>query len=421
MASPDSQMRTIVVSDLHIGDGERLEDFLHDSAFADFVRRYVAGSKTELVLNGDTIDFLQVQPLGAVTLAAVPYKLDRVFSTHPEAFQSLADHTSAGGVLTIIEGNHDIEMFFPGVQEEFLRQLAKKGGERSQVRFLTRWTSPTGNAVIEHGHQADRLNRFRYDDPFLDSAVGAIQLPWGSHFVLRVFNYVEPHHRMIDKIRPEKAATIILLLVDRDLFLRSVVPFLGLNVESWLEELRMLSVVRGGAHAKGPGQNSEATEFAADLEEISDDLELIELAGLSSAKARASKGFVTDQCIRRIVLFWERQYKRSLACPGAYDFNAARILGRETGASFVIFGHTHHACLFELQPGLTYLNSGTWTRLLDIPEGRDSSKWLDELQNVEQYPTSNLPTFVEIETAGDHVQAQLKAWDPVRRDVSKVP
>src|SRR5215467_13896340 len=48
-------MRRVVVSDLHLGMGDRLDDFGADHEFAAFVRSYVLSAEpTELILAGDT-------------------------------------------------------------------------------------------------------------------------------------------------------------------------------------------------------------------------------------------------------------------------------------------------------------------------------------------------------------------------------
>src|SRR5690242_21631792 len=58
----DPQMRRVIISDLHMGAGDRLDDFDADAELALFIRSYVAGGvPTELILAGDTFEFLQVR------------------------------------------------------------------------------------------------------------------------------------------------------------------------------------------------------------------------------------------------------------------------------------------------------------------------------------------------------------------------
>src|SRR3954467_4286980 len=58
----DPQTRRIIISDLHLGAGDRLDDFDADTELSTFIRAYVAGAvPTELILAGDTFEFLQVR------------------------------------------------------------------------------------------------------------------------------------------------------------------------------------------------------------------------------------------------------------------------------------------------------------------------------------------------------------------------
>src|SRR6185295_19077231 len=58
----DPHMRRVIISDLHIGAGDRLDDFDADAELTRFIRNYVAGSApTELILAGDSFEFLQVR------------------------------------------------------------------------------------------------------------------------------------------------------------------------------------------------------------------------------------------------------------------------------------------------------------------------------------------------------------------------
>ena len=48
-------MRRVIISDLHMGAGDRLDDFDADAELSTFIRTYVTGAEpTELILAGDT-------------------------------------------------------------------------------------------------------------------------------------------------------------------------------------------------------------------------------------------------------------------------------------------------------------------------------------------------------------------------------
>src|SRR5215471_825452 len=111
--------RVLVVSDLHLGDKGSLEDFHHDEAFAAFAAAYGKLGNTRLILNGDFIDYLQIQPLGALTVLAAVTKTKSVFDEHRSVLLALANFSRAGNRVTVVEGNHDIELLFPKVREAF--------------------------------------------------------------------------------------------------------------------------------------------------------------------------------------------------------------------------------------------------------------------------------------------------------------
>jgi hypothetical protein len=80
-------IRRIIVSDLHLGAGDRLDDFNADREFAEFVREYVINEPTELILAGDTFEFLQVElpdiPDFEWSGRAAERRLEVILDAHP--------------------------------------------------------------------------------------------------------------------------------------------------------------------------------------------------------------------------------------------------------------------------------------------------------------------------------------------------
>src|SRR5258708_5752150 len=90
MPADDVKYRA-VVSDLHLGEGGKLENFVYEPAFLSFVpelarRGAEAGGRAELILNGDIVDFLQIAPLSPAPWREAKHKLDRTFAAHPQVF-----------------------------------------------------------------------------------------------------------------------------------------------------------------------------------------------------------------------------------------------------------------------------------------------------------------------------------------------
>ncbi len=232
--SSDTQHDLVVLSDLHIGEGlihdppqySPMEDFFHDQAFANLLEnlhnRYRNDpSQLVLVFNGDVFDFLTVtrvpKPGDSMevgyrvsraerkfglnpTPAKSVYKLDAILNGHQLFFTALARFLAAGFRLEILRGNHDLELFFPEVQEHLQNHLCNLSGgptaaqAREQIRFHQWFYLEPGRLYIEHGNQYEASNSIRYPlSPILPHKRDVIlDYPLGSLFVRYFYNRV--HH-----------------------------------------------------------------------------------------------------------------------------------------------------------------------------------------------------------------------------------
>lgn len=397
--------QTLLVSDLHLSDGGALEDFSLDEAFGQFLQYYNDG-KTRLILNGDTFDFLQTQPLGAMAHAAAPAKVHSVCAAHPAFIESLAAFTRCGNSIDLVEGNHDIEFVFPEVKGALREELLKCGGDADRLCFPQSIVTDIEGIHIEHGHQVDPLNCFDYERLIREQKTGLLQYPWGSHFVMRVFNAIEPEYRFIDKVRPESAAAVLLYLLDRELFRANVPSLLGLKVEGWLTGLRLADAAQPIGKGSHKGNEAVNYSFAQGWHEILENISLLESSGADWA-ATEKKGAL-EWVLRKVVLSLNRRWEAELDRYRAYDFLAAEEIAARTAKRMVIFGHTHHMAHVALQSGAQYINSGTWTPLLQFPAEENTAEWMSKARQRESYPVVNRPSYVHIENSG---AARLMTWN----------
>ncbi len=166
--------------------------------------------------------------LGTTEPEAV-WKLDRIAEGHPIFFSALAWFIDRGNSLVIMKGNHDVELFWPGVQERIrelildaaadlrfsdppwstepislvqnLPQLAER--VHNDCTFVPWIYFKPGVAYIEHGNQyelADFFENFLY--PVLQFDPQRLRLPPGSFFVRYFFNRVEETFPFADNLRP---------------------------------------------------------------------------------------------------------------------------------------------------------------------------------------------------------------------------
>ena len=184
----------IAVSDLHLGidlkaGGARMAPGAAqlDRSLSKFLEHYTAhreGDKPwKLLLNGDIIDFVAITvtpPAGDAaafqisaeerTFGLAPeeqkciWKLRKVFERHAEVVDALARFVLAGNSVSLIRGNHDAELRFPGVKAEFTRLLAERAGVPAgwrrrfdrQVEFHDWFYLEPGYLYAEHGNAHDR-------------------------------------------------------------------------------------------------------------------------------------------------------------------------------------------------------------------------------------------------------------------------
>jgi UDP-2,3-diacylglucosamine pyrophosphatase LpxH len=205
-ASGDGEENLIVISDVHLGEDiviegpDHLSDYIRAlnrelAAFVSHYRRHqVDGRRWHLLINGDMFDFVKVsvrpEPggdsvdrVGAAesvpnTAENVVWKLERIIEVHRPLFKELASFLLDGHRITIVEGNHDAEFYFPEVQEALRQNLARLAGQQHRrerrdgefdadavaagLAFREWFEANPGRFHIEHGHQYDEFCSFEY-------------------------------------------------------------------------------------------------------------------------------------------------------------------------------------------------------------------------------------------------------------------
>ena len=215
----------IILSDLHISTGrrestgtfDRNEDFFYDGAFERFVGHLLSRAQTEgrqlrLVILGDFVDFLQVDPgedsgyeIGDTSSASTLAKLEIIEGGHRTAFGALGRFVGEGHLLDVVLGNHDVEFVWPEVQARFREMISRHAGSEVDERVsFHRWIFYVPGVVYaDHGHQYDSRNSFVNPlAPFLPPKNTKIELPLGSFFVLYLFNELEHNDPFADNIKP---------------------------------------------------------------------------------------------------------------------------------------------------------------------------------------------------------------------------
>ncbi|MFO0756853.1 MAG: hypothetical protein U0359_10190 [Byssovorax sp.] len=156
--------RTLILADLHLVR-DTPKALSHDLA------RFVEGHPgARIIVAGDLFDLpssLPRMPRNDAVAAAL--------GAHPEARRALGDHLDRGGELWLLGGNHDAEMAQADFHEALLGAIGPSPEGRRRVR-TSPWFFREGGLHVEHGHLYDPDNA-----PAHPLVVGRRSL--GVHFV----------------------------------------------------------------------------------------------------------------------------------------------------------------------------------------------------------------------------------------------
>lgn len=325
----------IVISDCHLSAGRffegRLnvhEDFKFDDEMCEFFEFFSTGIygegphgpvEVELFINGDFLDFLNVPLNGEfeeeITEELALYKLESIIAGHPKVMAGLRRFASLPHKsITYMVGNHDADLFFPKVRERIIKEWDPQGrfpsdkvtliADRDHVRY-------EGGVEIHHGNQFEAVHVLNFEKPvlktFLDKPI--LNIPWGSIYVLKIVNRLKGEREFIDKVRPIKVFVLFGLIVDPWFTLR----FAALSLFYFLKTRFVYSPKRRSSLKVTLGILKQETNFLQDLEKP-----------------------------------------------------ARRLLDQDAGLQTVIFGHTHKPMDKLYADGKQYINTGTWTKMINL-------------------------------------------------------
>lgn len=204
----------LVVSDLHLGVGHilengqinSLEEFYFDEKFAEFLHYYTTGKyadyEVELILNGDILNFLQIDYRGhyltVITESITLEILERIVKGHSLFFKSIKEFASKeGNTVTYVVGNHDQGMLWPSCRAFFNETVGTSVRFKNLVYFFD-------GVHIEHGHMYEAANRVDPRKFFLKKNLPEpiLNLPFGSHFFVEFVLKIKQTYPHVDKVRP---------------------------------------------------------------------------------------------------------------------------------------------------------------------------------------------------------------------------
>ncbi|WP_082885095.1 metallophosphoesterase [Bradyrhizobium stylosanthis] len=443
--------RVRIISDLHLGGTYPVPPAPGKRGFrlctrADQIVRFVedlaqeiaAKGPSELVLNGDTVDFLAEldgeqadswAPFTADPGQAVS-KFKAIVERDPGVFAALNRFLDVGGRLTILLGNHDIELSLPPVRAELRKALGVKPGH--DFEFIHDGEAyVTGDALIEHGNRYDAWNQVDLDAlRRVRSLMSRRQEvpkqyqfvpPPGSQMVTSVINKIKRDYAFVDLLKPEDSAVAPILLALEPSYRKRfgelarfwywtrshglegpVLPKFGgdikadvvANKKPFGQDIRAtVAPGMGSAQSILAGVDNDATlkvaigdslgGAGADFLRQLDDDSRGAHPGMGT-DVSASETFNTALGFFNLAFGSSAADKRMRALLTAIrglqkegSFDETRETAKEylDGASelvkggfrYVVFGHTHQAKRVSLGDGRWYFNSGTWADVLRFP------------------------------------------------------
>jgi UDP-2,3-diacylglucosamine pyrophosphatase LpxH len=355
----------IIISDCHLSGGRIFEgalnpheDFHFDDEMCAMFRHFSTGLygegpdgpvEVELFINGDYFDFLNVPYQGefedVITEDMSVFKAEAIIKGHPAVMAALREFASKPGKkITYLIGNHDADLFFPRVRETIIRAWDPDGNFPSEKVTLiadqdhVKW----GVVEVHHGNQFEAVHVLNFEKPLLESfnEKPVLNIPWGSFYVLKIVNRLKIEREYLDKVRPVRAFVIIGLLTDPWFTIR----YAFLTAFYFLKTRFIYSSKRRSTlKVTAKIMKEQSTQFLQDLER----------------EARA-------------------------------------LLDEHPDVKTVIFGHTHKPVNKIWPDGKQYINTGTWTKMIN----------LDWRSLGTQYAL----TFAFIKIADGKSQCELRQW-----------
>ncbi len=325
----------VVLSDCHLSAGRFFEgkinphdDFHFDEEMVDLFEYFSSGEygegpqgpvDVELILAGDYFDYLNVPYLGefedVITEEIALYKTEAIIAGHPKVMAAIRNFASLPGKrVTYLIGNHDADLFFKKVRERITREWDPEGKFPSEkVKVYAdrdRLTFP-GGVEIRHGNQFEAGSVLDFSKPLLTQGLekSVLNIPWGSFYVLKIINRLKWERETVDKIRPVKIFILIGLILDPWFTLR----FCFLSVFYFLKTRFVWSPRRQSNLKTTLGILKQETKLFVDLE----------------AEAR-------------------------------------QLLDEGKEINTIIFGHTHRPMDKVYPDGKQYINTGTWTKMINL-------------------------------------------------------
>jgi UDP-2,3-diacylglucosamine pyrophosphatase LpxH len=424
-------VRVLVISDLHMGAGS-LDDFDPEveQGLVEFCGQIAADKHlSELVINGDFLDFVQAEPWRSADLEAISktgvrlcfsqeqsvVKLTNIMDAHAPTFDALAQILKSDDLLrlTILPGNHDADIFWPEVRTKLRVRLAGADSQAAEkVHFhldVQYRPAEFPHVWIEHGHQHDDCNSFEINGrpcwsvqspPIVE---GRLVECVGTRFLQKFLNGIDEKYPFVDNVKPFSKFVKMFLVSEAS---RDFGPIMALT--SYWALVRFMA----GHLVKAPkdllsAENSPPM-LAGEMKRLINELTNAKAEQLKARLAedgfaignRQLKFFVSqdEENVEELLNFLSEHPEAlaviesdasGLLSPGDQGYltlgggfiadetaelkkAAAKIIS-DGLATAVVMGHTHEPV--DVSLALNYVNTGSWIRYFGQTANDKRSSW----------------------------------------------
>lgn len=390
-------MRTILLSDLHLGNGGPYDFFAGGEELSALLDSLVS-TPTRVVLNGDTFDFLlNDDPLDLDTAQAVRQAIRLV--SHPptgRVLAALGRVLQTGGEALLTVGNHDLELALPQVQA-VLREALQQPEAVSQKLSFPVSTEPlllsVGGAhlLVTHGEQADATHRIDHDTLLARTVAPStpFQYPPGSLLVKALLNPLKLRERLryVDLLKPDVEGAVLTVLGVNPAAFKVVLPPDTLRLLWRLLKNRGLRPAYSGGEAlsEWEGLGHRIAEAGLTQPEASALANALGASGPSAFEGDEALDHARVKLVRAGLGASARRHHAPTSEPS--ELTEAWRLARQYGARAVVMGHTHSARWHADAEGV-FANAGTWSWLLRMPSPEASDDdWRDFLLELHDNPS----------------------------------
>lgn len=414
-------MKTLIISDLHLGNGGPYEVFEGRESLPSLLD-HLDETPLHVLVNGDGFDFLMNEdPLELDEARAVSQA--QAIAQNPATLavmHALGRVLARGGKVTIRLGNHDVELAVVAVQNIFREALGQPTNIAAKLEFVHGdapgvLTIGGARILVTHGEQDDRWNKVDYEK--LRNGDKRYAYAPGSVLVKKILNPGTSQHKMrfLSLLKPDfQGAALSALAVDptvaKQLFKGATIGILAQlfqrkgMVPTFAEEdaPEDAAVFQEGAPPQTDGlgfSEKDAEERLASanlsdeereaMESLLDENVIVDFSGdddgvLSRAALKIGKAALSVYCgLQRQLTGTEGDTYFALD-PMPDEWTEAQRLSKKFGVNAVVIGHTH-AARWKVEESLVYANTGTWIGLMQLPRSDASdNEWMDYLGELKQ-------------------------------------